>query len=108
MKTSRILLALITATLLSNCATAGAGMGGMRMGQRSAAINDQRSRPEALTSSAQLSQNRRQRSNELEEARTQTELRRHDRDAMLSPLHGVGEGLRALGGIKSGINFLRY
>ena len=87
---------------LSSCANAGMGMGGLAMGQRSAAINDQRSRPEALTSSAQYRQNTRQRQNELDEARAQRELRGHDRDAMFSPLRTVSEGLGALGGIRSG------
>jgi hypothetical protein len=110
MKTSVYRILVISFSLfLANCApNAGMGMSNMRMGQRSAAINDGRSRPEALTSSAQLSQNRKQRANELEEARVQRELRSHDRDAFLSPLKTASEALGAFGNIRGGFNRLTY
>lgn len=102
------ILALAAILTLSNCANAGMGMGGLAMGQRSAKINDLRSRPEALTSSAQLSQSRKQRANELEEARAQRELRGHDLDATLHPLRSISAGLGAIGGIKSSFNGLGF
>ena len=86
---ARIVLTVAAGVLLSNCAQP--AMGGYAIGQRSIAINEARGDRRALTSEARLTQNRRQRANEVEEARAQRELRYHDRDEVLSPLKTVAE-----------------
>ena len=86
---SQTLLACLAIASFSSCAS---NVGGT-YGQRSVAINEGRSDPHALTSAARFNQNRTQRQNELEEARTQRELRYHARDAMLSPLKTASEAM---------------
>lgn len=97
MKTKHILLALALASTLSSCVQP--TRGGYATGERSASINEGRSNPRALTSEARLTQNRRQRTNEIEEARHERELRHHDRDEMLSPLRTLNEGMGLIRGI---------
>jgi hypothetical protein len=101
MKTaSRLLLAFLLITLGTQCVQP--TMGGYAIGQRSRAINEGRSDSRAITSEARLSQNRRQRANELEESRAQREMRANDRDEALGPLKTVREAASLVRGIGFG------
>jgi hypothetical protein len=101
MKATVILLTLLSTAILSSCVQP--TRGGYATGQRSASINEGRSDPRAITSEARLSQNRRQRTNEIEESRHERELRYNDRDEMLSPLKTANEAMGLIRGIGFGI-----
>ena len=77
------LLLLTVASTLCSCA--------QPTSNDSASINMRRSNPYGITSEQRLTQNRRQRTNEVEEARAQRELRGHQRDEILSPLKTFNE-----------------
>lgn len=98
--TSKLLLATAAIALLANCVQP--TRGGYATGQRSASINEGRSDPRAITSEARITQNRRQRANEIEEARHERELRAHDRDETLGGLRTVYEGTSLVRGILGG------
>lgn len=92
---SLTVFALVCAVLLPNCAP-----------MPSSYVNSQRGQSSMLTSDAQLRQNRTQRSNEIEEARHQNDMRN---ESYLGPLNTLNRGIGQAHGIVGGIQaFERY
>lgn len=88
--------ALLSAVLLSACATGGS-VGDYAMGDDSAAIKSGRNKASAQLSRAELAQHRRQRANVSEELDLEAKKRANKRDEVNSSLDTVTRGAVAVG-----------